>query len=51
MRIAPPDVPDELDFFESMLVGMGMGTPGTIPQGLPSSGRCTDGWSYTLQQL
>ena len=37
MRIAPAHIPDELDFFRSMLVRMGMGMPGAVTQRIPGA--------------
>ena len=37
MRIVPAHIPDKFDFFESMLVGMGMGTPGAVTQRIPGA--------------
>ena len=37
MRIAPTHIPDELDLFRSMLVRMGMGTPGAVTQRVPGA--------------
>ena len=37
MRIVPAHIPDKFDFFESMLVWMGMGTSGTVTQGVPGA--------------